>query len=50
MCHSKIGENDVAAKIDEDIFGFDVVVNHVSVLKVGDGGKKLGESVLSVKF
>lgn len=50
MCYSKIGEEDVAVKIDEDVFGFDVVMNHVSGLKMGDCGKELGESISRIEL
>lgn len=50
MCYSKIREEDIAIKIEEDVFGFDVVMNHVSGLKVGDSGKELGESISRIEF
>lgn len=50
MCYSKIREEDVAVKIDEDVFGYDVVMNHVFGLKVADSGKELGESISRVEF
>jgi hypothetical protein len=46
----KVGNDDIAVLVKEQVFQFEITVDYVFLVKVVDAGDQLGEELLGVSF